>query len=96
MFRGSYKDAYGGNRGTSNSNETTAIGEREEKMDTGNGHFKQLNKEDLQKLLEKNQDRPVDGLFREGEELLIKNSRFRIQSIRPKKMILKLLKRDNH
>lgn len=64
-------------------------------MDTGKGHFKQLSKDELHKLMKVNSDRPVDGIFIEGEELLIKNSRFKVQSIRPKKMILKLLKNSS-
>jgi len=62
-------------------------------MDQGNGTLKQLDKRELERLLKSNPDRKVDGLFSEGEELFIKGSRFRVQSIRPKKMILKLLKK---
>ena len=61
-------------------------------MDTGKGRFEPIDAVDVRQLI-KNSDRPVDGLFTVGEELLIKNSRFRVQSIRPKKMILKLLKK---
>ena len=63
-------------------------------MDSGKGYFKQVDKKDLERLLKENPDRQIDGFFSEGEELLIKNSRFRVQSIRPKKMILRLLKKD--
>ena len=63
-------------------------------MDTGKGNFERVDKEQLKRLLEENPDRQIDGFFTEGEELLIKNSRFRVHSIRPKKMILKLLKKE--
>lgn len=65
-------------------------------MDTGDGHFKMLEEETARKLRKASSNRPVDfyrGLFYEGEELVIRGSRFRVQSIRPKKMILRLLKR---
>ena len=63
-------------------------------MDSGNGYFERVDKEKVERLLKENPLRPVDGIFSVGEELQIKGSRFRVQSIRPKKMILKLLKKE--
>ena len=56
-------------------------------MDMGDGNFEMLDKNKVEKL-------PIEdsnNLFRVGEEVHIKDSRFRIMYIKPKKMLLKLL-----
>jgi len=62
-------------------------------MDQGNGTFKMLEEaklggavSSLEALLEMQK-----SMFRVGEEITIKDSRFKIQRITPKKLILKLL-----
>ncbi len=69
-------------------------------MDTGKGTFEELYPEGMsepdiaeaQKRVEARY--PNHGAwFREGEEIEIRGSLFRIQSIKPKSMRLKLLKR---
>lgn len=57
-------------------------------MDSGNGNFAKIT-EDVAKHIPS----PPIGVFRIGEELVIKGSWFRVQSIGKNKMKLKLLKR---
>jgi competence protein ComGF len=70
-------------------------------MDTGRGEFITAeNKEALKKklideepeLLSKTQKNL--GVFYEGEEIELKGSRFKIQAIKPKRLILKLLPKN--
>ena len=61
-------------------------------MDTGEGRFEMM--QSLEEAIEKKEEYPNHGgIFREGEILEIKGSRFKVQSINPKGMRLKLLKR---
>ena len=63
-------------------------------MDTGNGEFKYFETlEELEKAKPEFQDH--GGTFRVGEEIEIRGSRFRIKSIKPKEIRLKLLSRTN-
>ena len=57
-------------------------------MDTGEGTFKEI-KEAEAKLLEE-QNYPL-GIFKRGEILTLKGSRFRVKSIKLKELRLKLL-----
>jgi uncharacterized Zn finger protein len=59
-------------------------------MDTGKGNFKMLEEDKYKKLID-----TTDGryLFRVGEEVELKGSKFKVKSIQPDKLILKLLKR---
>ena len=59
-------------------------------MDTGRGFFEEIPEE----LFERAEGKwPMDsGCFKEGEELEIKGSLFKVHAIRPKKLILKLLR----
>ena len=58
-------------------------------MDNFQGKFEEIS----QDLFEKAEKQwPMDsGVFKVGEELEIKGSRFRVHAIKPKKLILKLL-----
>jgi len=67
-------------------------------MDTGQGRFEQINaatEEELkQKMLELESKFPVHGgWFREGEVIEIRGSKFRVQSVKPNQLRLKLLQR---
>ncbi|KKL15150.1 hypothetical protein LCGC14_2508500 [marine sediment metagenome] len=69
-------------------------------MDTGKGTFEQLDTEGMTdteiiraKARAEHKHKQHGGWFREGEELEIRGSRFRIQSVKPKGLRLKLLKR---
>ncbi len=69
-------------------------------MDTGKGEFVQvegdgLTEEEMQEVILGTEAKHPGhkGWFKEGEILEIRGSRFRIQSIKPKSMRLKLLKR---
>lgn len=67
-------------------------------MDTGKGHFESIKAEDDEELSEKlralqQKHREHGGTFRVGEEVELKGSRFRVQAIKPKKLILKLLRK---
>lgn len=59
-------------------------------MDTGNGHFKML--DGIQELEERTRGMARHGgIFTVGEEIELKGSRFRIKSIKPNELRLKLL-----
>ena len=62
-------------------------------MDTGEGYFHKI--ESLEKeLQEAKQEFPEHGgIFSIGEELEIKGSKFRVKSIKPTELRLKLLRR---
>ena len=63
-------------------------------MDTGEGRFEQLEnlEKDFQRLKEEYPNH--GGLFSVGEEVELKGSVFRIKSIKPTELRLKLLKRS--
>ena len=62
-------------------------------MDDGKGNFRMIQDEQLySQLLAEKPDR--QDLFSVGEEVSIKESRFRIVKITPKKMTLRLLPKD--
>ena len=56
-------------------------------MDTGNGMFEMLDKKQVDNLPKED----ANNLFRIGEIVKIKQSRFRVHAIKPRKLILKLL-----
>jgi hypothetical protein len=56
-------------------------------MDTGKGEFEEVEDAKADYL----QKQGVMGFFKVGEELVIKGSHFKVQGIRPKRLILKLL-----
>lgn len=61
-------------------------------MDTGEGRFEMV--DTLEEAIEKQKGYPLHGgIFKIGEILEIKGSQFKIQSINPKGMRPKLLKR---
>jgi hypothetical protein len=67
-------------------------------MDTGEGRFEEFeadNEEELNEKMKTLREKFTNhgGVFRVGEEIEIRGSLFRVQSIRPKKLILKLLKK---
>ena len=67
-------------------------------MDTGEGRFEPIKAADDKELSEKlralqKKHTQHGGTFRIGEEVELKGSRFRIKSIKPKQLVLKLLKR---
>lgn len=72
-------------------------------MDTGKGHFETLDDEvgedripaeiDAMKAALEAKYPKHGGWFREGEIIEIRGSRFRIKSVKPKELRLKLLKR---
>lgn len=62
-------------------------------MDTGTGEFKKISNEEFEKQIKKQEKSLV---FRIGEVLEIRGSRFRVEKIQRKKMILKLLKQPNN
>ena len=63
-------------------------------MDTGEGRFEMFEKEEeLKKMQETYPEH--GGVFRQGETLEIRGSLFRVQSIKPKGMRLKLLKKNS-
>ena len=61
-------------------------------MDTGKGEFRMLNKEEVKKFVEEHPLRT--DIFHVGDEVNIRDSRFRIVKITPKKMTLRILPRD--
>lgn len=69
-------------------------------MDTGEGRFEQFDASSDEevneklKILQKTYTRH-GGMFRVGEELEIRGSKFKIQKLTPKKMVLKLLKKPD-
>ncbi|GAF86122.1 unnamed protein product [marine sediment metagenome] len=65
-------------------------------MDTGRGNFVPINAEKEKELLEKiselqNEYPSHGGVFHVGETVELKGSKFKIQKIIPKKLILRLL-----
>ena len=58
-------------------------------MDTGKGCFEMLSDEQFHDIMEKPVKRGL--LFSVGEEVTIKQSRFRIVKITPKKLTLRIL-----
>ena len=62
-------------------------------MDTGQGRFEMT--ENLKAKLDELQENYPDhvGVFRVGEEIELKGSKFRIKAIKPTELRLKLLKR---
>lgn len=58
-------------------------------MDNGQGEFKEISEETYDKMEEEKPDN--SQVFKTGEIFLLKGSFFRIQSIRPKKLVMKLL-----
>ena len=60
-------------------------------MDTGNGNFKMLEENEYNELFERKPTRT--DIFKVGEIVTIRDSRFRINKITPKKMTLRLLPR---
>ena len=62
-------------------------------MDSGEGRFEQMKdmEKELDDLLEQYPNH--GGIFKVGEKLMIRGSRFRVKSIKPKQLILKLLRR---
>ena len=56
-------------------------------MDTGKGHFKPLGRKEAETQMKIDES----AVFRVGEVFKIKGSRFRVEKILKKKMILKLL-----
>ena len=57
-------------------------------MDTGEGSFRMIQEAEAKLLEEENYSL---GIFKVGEELTIKGSRFRVKSIKLKELRLKLL-----
>ena len=57
-------------------------------MDSGEGSFKMIDESEARELMEN--DYPL-GIFKVGEEVELKGSRFRIKSIKLKELRLKLL-----
>jgi len=58
-------------------------------MDSGRGHFEEIPEE----IYEMANKQHIDsGVFKVGEELDLKGSKFRIKSIKPTELRLKLLK----
>ena len=62
-------------------------------MDTGRGEFEMFDniEEDLKELREKYPKH--GGVFKVGEEITIRDSIFRIKSIKPKELRLKLMRK---
>ena len=75
-----------------NVEHTNNIGEN--KMDTGNGKFEQFDPKDLEEMLEQHPQH--GGVFKVGEIVELKGSRFRVQSIKPKGLRLKLLQKKEN
>ena len=64
-------------------------------MDDGRGKFRMLSESEAKPLIENEfKGLPVDHFFRVGETLELKGSKFRVKSISPKGMKLKLLPRN--
>lgn len=76
-------------------------------MDTGKGLFEQVQAtgkevgEEMEKALKLKMDAlealypEHGGWFKEGEEVTLKGSRFRVKRIKPTEIVLKLLKRSS-
>lgn len=64
-------------------------------MDDGRGRFRMLSEQEAKPLVENEfQGLPVDHFFRTGEVVELKGSKFRVKSISPKGLKLKLLPRN--
>lgn len=64
-------------------------------MDDGRGRFRMLSEQEAKPLVEnESQGLPVDHVFRTGEVVELKGSKFRVKSISPKGLKLKLLPRN--
>ena len=61
-------------------------------MDTGKGKFELLEKARTMELMQENPNRT--DIFTVGEEVKIRDSRFRIVKITPKKLTLRILQRE--
>lgn len=62
-------------------------------MDIGNGKFEQFDPKDLEEILEQHPQH--GGVFKVGEIFELRGSRFKVQSIKPKGLRLKLLPKEN-
>jgi len=60
-------------------------------MDTGEGNFRRIDAFEARKL--ENEDYPL-GIFKVGEIVMLKGSRFRVKSIKLKELRLKLLPKE--
>jgi len=60
-------------------------------MDTGHGHLKMLDELEVKTLFSEDPDRR--DIFTVGEEITVRDSRFRIVKITPKKITLRILSR---
>jgi len=60
-------------------------------MDTRQGHLKMLDKLEVKTLFSEDPDRR--DIFTVGEEITVRDSRFRIVKITPKKITLRILSR---
>jgi len=60
-------------------------------MDTGEGYLKMLQEQEVAELFESNPKRT--DIFSVGEEITIRDSKFRITKITPKKITLRILPR---
>jgi len=61
-------------------------------MDAGNGHFKESKVTEYDRMTK---ETPLNnGMFRTGQLVELNGSLFKIQGIRPRKLILKLVKRQ--
>ena len=60
-------------------------------MDRGNGKFEMISDLKAQELIEN--DYPL-GIFKVGETVMLKGSRFRVKSIKLKELRLKLLPKE--
>jgi uncharacterized Zn finger protein len=64
-------------------------------MDNGQGKFEMLNKPTQEKINKMEADNPDHGgWFRVGEVVELKGSRFRVKSIKPTELRLKLLPKE--
>lgn len=61
-------------------------------MDTGRGTFEQF--ESVADLKEAYKNANIDECFEVGEKIRIKNSWFKVRTITPKKLVLRLLSRE--
>jgi len=60
-------------------------------MDTGEGHFRMIEEMEARTLAEQNY--PL-GIFKVGEIITLKGSRFKVKSIKLKELRLKLLPKE--
>ena len=62
-------------------------------MDTGEGRFQIFENAEIEEAGLKKQFPKHGGIFKVGEEVELKGSRFRVKSIKPTELRLKLLKK---